>query len=227
MARLRGLGQPIADVIGPHPFTGWQAAFDPLLTPGARNYWKSHDFLELSDAAIDLVVDAAGRLPDPQCEIFIASLGGAMTRVPAEATAFPQRQAHFTMNVHTRWDDPRQDAACIGWARELFDRAAPHAAESVYVNFMPEDEPGRIGEAYGAQPRPAARDQGQVRPRQPVPAEPQRRARRGEGPVGSPGDRGRVNGRVRRSGRRTRTSASSGRGGFHPPCALKPPCTVG
>jgi FAD/FMN-containing dehydrogenase len=31
---LRALGKPIADVISPHPFTGWEAAFDPLLTPG-------------------------------------------------------------------------------------------------------------------------------------------------------------------------------------------------
>ena len=46
MKGLRALGKPIADVISPHPFTGWQAAFDPLLTPGARNYWKSHDFIE-------------------------------------------------------------------------------------------------------------------------------------------------------------------------------------
>jgi FAD/FMN-containing dehydrogenase len=37
---LRGLGTPIADAIAPHRFTAWQAAFDPLLTPGARNYWK-------------------------------------------------------------------------------------------------------------------------------------------------------------------------------------------
>ena len=53
IAPLRALGKPIADVISPHPFVGWQTAFDPLLTPGARNYWKSHDFAELSDAAID------------------------------------------------------------------------------------------------------------------------------------------------------------------------------
>src|SRR5208337_743472 len=45
---LRGLGKPIADVISSHPFVGWQKAFDPLLTPGARNYWKSHDFVDLS-----------------------------------------------------------------------------------------------------------------------------------------------------------------------------------
>ena len=36
LEELRGLGQPIADVIGPHPYAGWQQAFDPLLTPGAR-----------------------------------------------------------------------------------------------------------------------------------------------------------------------------------------------
>ncbi|MDP2618768.1 MAG: FAD-binding oxidoreductase [Hyphomicrobiales bacterium] len=149
MAGLRALGNPIADVISPHPFTGWQAAFDPLLTPGARNYWKSHDFINLSDVAISLIVDAIGTLPDPQSEIFIAHVGGAMARVAPDATAFPQRAAHFTMNVHARWSDAAKDAACIGWARDFFDRTAPHAAGSVYVNFMPEDEVGRIGAAYG------------------------------------------------------------------------------
>ncbi len=50
-AALRGLGKPIADVVGPAPFAGWQQAFDPLLAPGARNYWKSHDLTELSDGS--------------------------------------------------------------------------------------------------------------------------------------------------------------------------------
>lgn len=149
MKKLRGLGAPIADVIGPHPFVGWQAAFDPLLTPGERNYWKSRDFIELSDKTIDTILGAVGTLPDPQCEVFIAHLGGAMARVANDATAFPQRDAHFTMNVHTRWSDPASDDACIGWARSLFDRTAEGSAGSVYVNFMPEDEEGRLGEAYG------------------------------------------------------------------------------
>lgn len=150
MAGLRGLGTPIADVISPHPFVGWQAAFDPLLAPGARNYWKSHDFLALSDEVIGVVLAAVGDLPDPQTEVVLAHLGGAMARVAPNATAYPQRAAHFVMNVHTRWSDPARDAVCIGWARTLFDRAAPHAAGSVYVNFMPEDDAGRIGCAYGA-----------------------------------------------------------------------------
>jgi FAD/FMN-containing dehydrogenase len=149
LAELRGLGKPIADVIGPTPFAGWQQAFDPLLTPGARNYWKSHDFAGVPEAMVEALVKAIRTLPGPQCEVFLGALGGQMARVAAEATAFPQRSAHFTMNVHTRWDDPAEDAACIAWARDLFEATAPHALGSVYVNFVPDDEHDRLGGAYG------------------------------------------------------------------------------
>jgi FAD/FMN-containing dehydrogenase len=147
---LRALGKPIVDVISPHPFVAWQAAFDPLLTPGARNYWKSHDFADLPDAAINVILDGVRTLPSPECEVFIAHVGGAMARVAANATAYPNRDAHFTMNVHTRWQDKAQDSTCIAWARQLFKAAAPFASGSVYVNFMPDDERDRIENAYGA-----------------------------------------------------------------------------
>jgi FAD/FMN-containing dehydrogenase len=149
LAELRALGKPIADVVSPHPFTGWQAAFDPLLTPGARNYWKSHDFTKLHDEAIEVVLAAIGTLPTDECEVFIAQVGGAMSRVANDATAYPQRKSHFIMNVHTRWREPGQDKACVQWARDLFEAAAPFAAGSVYVNFMPDDEGDRIELAYG------------------------------------------------------------------------------
>ncbi len=150
LAPLKALGKPIADVVGPHPFAGWQTAFDPLLQPGSRNYWKSHDFVELGDGAIDVLIEAARHLPTADCEIFIGQLGGAINRVPASATAYPHRDVSFVMNVHTRWSDAAQDRACVAWARDLFDRMAPHATGGVYVNFMPEDEAARVRSgAYG------------------------------------------------------------------------------
>ncbi|WP_248447574.1 FAD-binding oxidoreductase [Sinorhizobium meliloti] len=150
MAGLRAIGNPIADVVSPHPFVGWQQAFDPLLAPGARNYWKSHDFMELSDQAIGILTESIRQLPGPECEIFIAHVGGAAGRVAPEETAFPQRNSHFVMNVHGRWRDPAMDQACIDWARHLFEAAKPHAAGTAYVNFMPEDEMDRVEAAYGA-----------------------------------------------------------------------------
>jgi FAD/FMN-containing dehydrogenase len=150
VAPLRAMGEPIADVISPHPFTGWQAAFDPLLTPGARNYWKSHDFTELSEGLTDAVLDYAGRLPSPECEIFIGHLGGAVNRVAPDATAYPHRDADFIMNVHTRWQDSKQDSECVQWSRDLFEATKPFATGGVYVNFLTEDEAERLSGAYGA-----------------------------------------------------------------------------
>ena len=147
---LKALGKPVGEHVGPQPYTAWQSAFDPLLTPGARNYWKSHDFSELSDPAIDLIVRYAGTLPTPGCEIFIAHLGGAAGRIASDAMAYPHRDAKFILNVHTRWDDAGQDQECISWARSFFEAAAPHATGGVYVNFMTADEQDRVRAAYGS-----------------------------------------------------------------------------
>ena len=149
LAPLRAIGTPIADVIGPNPFAGWQQAFDPLLTPGERNYWKTHDLAELSDGFIDMLVDYLGRLPDDQSEIFIGQMGGAMGRTPDAATAYQGRSAAYVMNVHGRWSDPAKDSACIGWCRELFAASAPYATGEAYVNFMTGEEGDRVEAAYG------------------------------------------------------------------------------
>jgi FAD/FMN-containing dehydrogenase len=146
---LREFGQPIADVVQPHPFTAWQTALDPLLTPGMRNYWKSHDFLEVSDGLIDVLIEHARRIPDPQTEIAFAQLGGAVSRVAAGTTAYAHRNAQFVMNVHGRWADPAKDPECIAWARGLFQAASPFATGGVYVNFLAQDEEGRVPAAYG------------------------------------------------------------------------------
>lgn len=55
----------------------------------------------------------------------------------------------YAMNVHTCWQDPSEDAACLAWARAFFQAAAPHAAGGVYINFLNEDEVDRIADAYG------------------------------------------------------------------------------
>jgi FAD/FMN-containing dehydrogenase len=148
-APLRKFGRPIADVIAPHPYAAWQTILDPLLTPGQRNYWKSHDFREVSDGLINALIEHARKLPDPNTEIAFAQLGGAVSRVPNDATAYGHRDGEFVLNVHGRWESRAKDAACIGWARDLFQATAPFATGSVYVNFLTQDEGDRVRAAYG------------------------------------------------------------------------------
>lgn len=148
---VRRFGTPWGEHVGVMPYTAWQQVFDPLLGPGARNYWKSHNFTELSDGALDTVVDFAARVPSPQCEVFIGMLGGAIQRGKAHGGAYSQRDAQYVMNVHGRWEHPEQDRQCQGWAREFAHTMSRYASGGVYVNFLPADEPEeRVRAAFGA-----------------------------------------------------------------------------
>lgn len=146
---VRAFGEPYGAHLGPMPYAMWQSAFDPLLAPGARNYWKSHNFDELPDGLLDAVLDAMASLPSPQCEIFFGQIGGKTCDVPVDATAYCGRDAKYVMNVHARWTDAGDDERCIEWARAFFQASAPFALGSVYVNFLTQDEGTRINAAYG------------------------------------------------------------------------------
>ena len=117
---LRAFGPRVGEHVGLVPYAAWQQAFDPLLAPGARNYWKSHNFTELADGAIDALAAYAGGLPSDHCEIFVALVSGAANRVPAGAMAYPNRDTRLVVNVHARWEDAASDQACIGWARNFY-----------------------------------------------------------------------------------------------------------
>jgi FAD/FMN-containing dehydrogenase len=146
---VRRFGTPYGEQLGPMPYEMWQKAFDPLLTPGARNYWKSHNLAQLQDGLLDVLTDAIGKLPSPQCEIFFGAIGAQTSRVPVEAMAYANRDTNYVMNVHGRWSEPSEDAQCIAWARAFFEASAPFALGSVYVNFLTQDEAERISAAYG------------------------------------------------------------------------------
>lgn len=149
IARVRKLGMAVGEHFGTMPYAAWQQALDPLLGPGARNYWKSHNLTTLSDSLIDVMLDGLARLTGPQCEIILAQVGGAVNRVPSDATAYAHRDVEHVMNVHARWAHQDEDASCIAWARSVFAAAAPFAAGSVYVNFMTAEESPRVMNAYG------------------------------------------------------------------------------
>jgi FAD/FMN-containing dehydrogenase len=150
IAPLRAFGTAIGEHIGAQPYVQWQKAFDPLLTPGARNYWKSHNFTELADGALNSIIEFAGKLPSPQCEIFIGLIAGAPNRIAPDAMAYGQRDAKFVLNVHGRWNEAMDDQKCIGWARDFFSVSAPYASAGAYVNFMTEEEGDRVAAAYGS-----------------------------------------------------------------------------
>jgi FAD/FMN-containing dehydrogenase len=150
VAPLREFGSPVGEHVGVQPYAAWQQAFDPLLTPGARNYWKSHNFTKLADGLLDVVVEYVPTLPSDECEIFFGALGCATKEPAPDATAYAHRATEFVMNVHGRWQSAKDDERVIAWCRKYFDAAAPFASAGAYVNFLTEDETDRVRNAYGS-----------------------------------------------------------------------------
>ena len=146
--RYAQFGEPYGTHIGVMPFAEWQQGFDALNPEGDRNYWKSHNLAELSDPAIDALVAAAEDLPSPQAEVFVAHLGGAIARVPADQTAYAHRDAEFVVNIHGHWTEPAEDQTGVAWVRGLFDALAPHATGGTYVNFLSDEGAEGVRGAY-------------------------------------------------------------------------------
>jgi FAD/FMN-containing dehydrogenase len=146
--RYADFGEPYGKNIGVMPFTDWQQSFDALNAKGDRNYWKSHNLTEFSDSLIDAAIAAVGDLPSPHAEVFIAHLGGAIARVPNDATAYAHRDAEFVLNIHGHWTDPADDEAGVAWTRSLFDAVTPYATGGAYVNFLSDEGPERVQDAY-------------------------------------------------------------------------------
>ena len=144
---LRWNGAAYGEHAGMTPWVAWQSSLDALNTHGARNYWKSHHLDEISDDCVDAILSHAQRFPTPSCEVLLAQMGGAPSRVPADATAYAFRSPRFTMNVHTRWADASDDSKCFNWARDIWEATKPFA-RGVYVNFISDEGEDRVRDAY-------------------------------------------------------------------------------
>lgn len=149
IAPLAALGEPFLNVVAPMPYAAFQSAFDAGTPDGARYYGKAHLLPDLSDAAIATVLDHVEDLPGAFSTIFFESLGGAIARRPADATAWPHRDAAYGFAVQAGWIDPDDDQAEIAWVRRIHEAMAPHATGGVYVNYMDGDEADRVTAAYG------------------------------------------------------------------------------
>ena len=188
-------------MIGPMPYPVVNTLLDDGFPKGALNYWKSAFFTELSDAAVRTMVDAFEAAPSIMSGMVIEHFHGEVTRIAPTATAFPHRQPGYNLALIGEWDDPAATDANIAWVRETFAALEPYMAPQVYVNYLGDDDAGRIRNAYGPNYDRLARAQAPLRPREPVPPQPEHRPGRLTPPRPHDGPSRRAR---HRNGRRTR-----------------------
>jgi FAD/FMN-containing dehydrogenase len=147
---IRSFGTPVADLIGPIPYVAQQMLFNDAFPTGRHYYEKSSFLRELSDAAIEALMDGFARVPSPHSQVVIEQHGGAIRRVPEDGTAFPHRAPEYNLILPASWTDPADTAVNVQWARELYTGMQPFATDGYYINYMADVESEeRARAAYG------------------------------------------------------------------------------
>jgi FAD/FMN-containing dehydrogenase len=147
---LKEFGSPVLDLCVPKPFLTHQAMFDPSFPPGRWYYFKSCDVAELNDDIIDITAEHSLRISSPLTAFPIWQMGGAVSRVDDNETAFNGRSAGFTYNIGASTETSAGFAEERQWVQEFWSALRPWH-EGVYVNFLGEEGAERVRQSYGSE----------------------------------------------------------------------------
>ena len=193
LAPIKGFGRPIADLIMPKTYVEQQSMLNATQPKGANYYWKTEFIPELSEGYLESVRANAAEIESPMSQVITFHIAGGVNDHAEDDGAVGNRDAAFVVGAAAAWPstDPNGDTH-QQWARSSWDRIRPFSTGGNYINFQTTDDdvdPHR--ERVSRQLRAIAQDQGGVRPRQPVPGQPQSGARvdRSQLPISEAGAR--------------------------------------
>lgn len=150
MQPLKQFGPPAMDALGPIPYCQLNGMLDAGFPKGALNYWKSSFLKQLSDKAIDTMVECFARCPTPMGALLLEHFHGAATRVAPTETAFPHRSNGYNFLVLSQWMEPATSGRCTAWAQDTYAQMEPFVAPGRYANYLGDDETGDpTAAAYG------------------------------------------------------------------------------
>jgi FAD/FMN-containing dehydrogenase len=149
LKELKSKVPPLDESVASVPYLEVQSAADRLFTRGRRYYWKAQFLREITDDAIDALLQGYAKAPSPASLVVLQQVGGAIARVPIADSAYAQRDASYDCFPISIWDDPSDDEANIGWARDLWAAIRPFSTGGVYVNNLGDEGHDRVRAAYG------------------------------------------------------------------------------
>jgi FAD/FMN-containing dehydrogenase len=149
---LRELATPLLDLSGQMPYCSIQRLYDGLFPKGVhRAYFKSIYLNGLDDTTIDAIAPRAADRPSDLTLCSVWYLGGAVSRVPGNATAFGDRNMRYMLSIDSIWDDPADDERNLSWSRRFWNDMKHHSNGRTYLNFAGLGEEGEelVRRSYG------------------------------------------------------------------------------
>ena len=150
MRPLKEFGSPAMDALGSLSYCQVNGMLDAAYPKGALNYWKSSFLSQLSDDAIDIMIECFAKCPTPMGQLLLEHFHGAATRIAPSDTAFPARAEGYNFLVLAEWMEPTANDQCIAWAKKTYSEMERFFASWRYVNYLGDDETGEpVAAAYG------------------------------------------------------------------------------
>jgi len=151
LAPLRKFGSPAVDTFAPTPFAALQHVFDAVAAAPMPYYMRSHLLGRLDDAAAAALVENAAAVTSPLSSVLLVPMGGAIARVPSNATAVGHRDAAYCLEIGAAWLPPGEDSQPHrDWADRIWQAMKPWSAGNE-VNHQIDDSPAGVLAAYGQQ----------------------------------------------------------------------------
>jgi FAD/FMN-containing dehydrogenase len=152
LAPARRFGKPVADTVGPIPYSARQCMLDqPNAQHGLHRYWRAAFTERISDELIDVLVARAAKFSSPLSAFIFFHVHGAATRVSSTATAFAARQTQWDFDAIGQWAAGAESAGHIEWVRDVWRRVEPQLQGSAYINHIAaDDRPEKVRASFGA-----------------------------------------------------------------------------
>jgi FAD/FMN-containing dehydrogenase len=147
LAPLRALAMPVADAIGPIPYSALYEFTALLAEPFAWSI-RSMYANALSDTTIDAALLAMEQATSPFSVIQLRALGGQMARVGSDETAFAHRDKRYLVAIIAVWLDAAEDPnPHHAWVQSLWEQIR-HEGAGAYANFLEDEGEDRVHDAY-------------------------------------------------------------------------------
>ena len=145
LAPFRALAEPVADLLRPMPYPEVYPPEDEEYHPVATARTMFVDTIGRAEA--ETILEHLGTSTAMMGVAQLRTLGGAMARVPADATAFAHRQSRIMVNVAALYERPDEVAVHGPWV-EAFAAALHQGDDGAYVNFLGDEGEARVRAAY-------------------------------------------------------------------------------
>ena len=140
--------KPVNTTIGSQPYLDVQTAHDLVFAWGTRSFIRSHYANDVRPEALEEIVEHVASAPG-EGSFSITALGGAIARVPEDATAFTGRQVAYDVSGDAFWTDPAVDDAMLEWCRRAVAIAGPEPGLGRYANGNGDVGPEHTLATYG------------------------------------------------------------------------------